>query len=90
MPIVLLEFDRQNRCDNLSYVSRAFIKEDAAPPETAVLGRYRVYWGLSRHDIDILVVHSSDDLLDVLQWAQHQRGYHQIRDHAGKMLAEID
>jgi hypothetical protein len=70
-------------------MSRAFIKEDAAPPEAEALGRYRVYWGLSRRDIDIQVVYSSDDLLDVLQWAQMQKGYFQIRDNVIKLLAEV-
>jgi hypothetical protein len=72
-------------------MSRAFIKEDAAPPEAESLGEFRVYWGLSRYDVEAFVVYSSGDLLDVMQWALSQtRGYFQIRDALGMLLSEVD
>jgi hypothetical protein len=37
-----------------------------------------------------VVYDSSPNFVDVLRWAEDQRGYFQVRDAAGKMLAEVD
>jgi hypothetical protein len=71
-------------------MSRAFIKEDASPPEAEKIYEFRVYWGSGRFAIEPVVVYSSDDLFDVLNWAEYQRGYFQIRNSKGIMLAEVD
>jgi hypothetical protein len=70
-------------------MSRAFIKEDASPPEAERTCEFRVYWGTGRFDIEPVVVFSSDHLGDVLNWAEGQRGYYQIRNSKGIMLAEV-
>jgi hypothetical protein len=44
-------------------MSRNFIKEDAAPPETERVNEFWAYWGLLRHDVEAEVVYSSADLL---------------------------
>jgi hypothetical protein len=71
-------------------MARAFIKEDAEVPEREKLYEFRAYRGMSRFDLEPQVVYSSNDFSDVLQWAEGQLGYYQIRDGAGKMLAEVD
>jgi hypothetical protein len=71
-------------------VSRAFIKEDAPLPEPEKVYEYRAYQGMSRFDLEPRVVYSSPDLLEVLRWAKGQLVYYQIRDEAGKILAEVD
>ncbi len=71
-------------------MSRAFIKEDVDVPEAEKVYEFRAYQGMSRFDIDMSVVYSSNDLSDVLSWAEEQLGYYQIRDSAGAMLAEVD
>ena len=71
-------------------VSRAFIKEDVDVPEPQKVYEFRAYVGRSRFELELVVVFSSDYLPDVLRWGQGQLGYYQIRDSAGKMLAEVD
>jgi hypothetical protein len=69
-------------------VSRAFVKEDSAAPETP-LGAYRVYVGRSRYDFQPEPVDSSDDLLEGLRLARRRQGYVQLRDSSGALLAEF-
>jgi hypothetical protein len=71
-------------------MSRAFIKEDVDVPEPKKIYGFRAYWGTGRFEIEPVVVYSSPNLADVLRWAEGQRGYYQIRDAAGTMLAEVD
>jgi hypothetical protein len=71
-------------------VSRAFIKEDVDVPEPEKIYEFRVYWGTSRFELEPAVVYSSSNLAEVLRWAEGQLGYYQIRDAAGKILAEVD
>jgi hypothetical protein len=71
-------------------MSRAFVKEDVEVPEPEKIYEFRVYRGMSRFNIEPAVVYSSPDLSEVLRWAEGQLGYYQIRDGAGKMLAEVD
>jgi hypothetical protein len=71
-------------------MSRAFVKEDVDVPEAEKIYEFRVYSGTSRFEIEPVVVYSSNNLTDVLRWAEGQLGYYQIRDAVGKMLAEVD
>lgn len=71
-------------------MSRAFIKEDVDVPEPEKVYEFRVYAGRSRFEIEPTVVYSSNDLSEVLSWAEGQLGYYQVRDSSGKMLAEVD
>jgi hypothetical protein len=71
-------------------MSRAFVKEDVDIPEPQKVYEFRAYWGTSRFEIEPSVVYSSDNLADVLRWAEGQLGYYQVRDVAGKVLAEVD
>ena len=71
-------------------MSRAFVKEDVDVPEPEKVCEFRAYSGRSRFEIEPNVVYSSDNLTDVLRWAEGQLGYYQIRDNVGRMLAEVD
>jgi hypothetical protein len=71
-------------------MSRAFIKEDAYVPEPEKIHEFRVYAGRSRFELEPEVLFSSENLAEVLVWAREQLGYHQIRDSAGTLLAEVD
>jgi hypothetical protein len=71
-------------------VSRAFIKEDVDLPEAEKVYEFRAYSGKSRFEIEPGVLFSSNDFGAVLSWAEGQLGYYQVRDAAGKMLAEVD
>jgi hypothetical protein len=71
-------------------MSRAFVKEDVDVPEPEQVYEFRAYWGTGRFELEPVVVYSSPYLTDVLRWAEGQLGYYQIRDSAGKMLAEVD
>lgn len=71
-------------------MSRAFVKEDVDLPEAEKVYEFRAYSGRSRFEIEHRVLYSSDNLADVLRWAEGQLGYYQIRDAGGRMLAEVD
>jgi hypothetical protein len=71
-------------------MSRAFVKEDVDLPEAERVYEYRAYSGKSRFEIEPGVLFSSNNLVEVLSWAEGQLGYYQVRDAAGKMLAEVD
>jgi hypothetical protein len=70
-------------------MSRAFVKEDSAVPETP-LGAYRVFAGRSRFDFHPVPADSSDDLLEAMRLARRRQGYAQLRDSSGVLLAEFD
>jgi hypothetical protein len=71
-------------------MSRAFVKEDVDLPEAEKFCEFRAYSGKSRFEVEPSVLFSSNDLGTVLSWAEGQLGYYQVRDAAGKMLAEVD
>lgn len=71
-------------------MSRAFVKEDVDLLESEKVYEFRAYSGKSRFEIEPHVLFSSNDLAEVLGWAEGQLGYYQVRDSAGRMLAEVD
>jgi hypothetical protein len=71
-------------------MSRAFVKEDVELPEAEKVYEFRVYSGRSRFEIEHRVLFSSDNLSEVLRWAEGQLGYYQVRDASGSVLAEVD
>ena len=71
-------------------MSRAFLKEDAPQPEPEPQGAYRVVWSTGPASSDREVVHTGDDLLELLQWAAARpKGYYQLRDGEDDVLAEV-
>ncbi len=68
-------------------MSRAFVREDAGPPEPDAVGQYRAY---EDKVVGFLPAHSDDDFLTVLHWVlARPNGCYQVRDANGVLLAEI-
>jgi hypothetical protein len=65
-------------------MSRAFVREDVQVPEVEVL-EFQAFVGSSDAP-----THQADDLLELLRWARDRgRGFVQVRDRAGVLLAEV-
>ena len=65
-------------------MSRAFVREDVQVPEMVIL-EFQAFVG----SID-LPMHQADNLPELLRWARDRgRGFLQIRDRAGVLLAEV-
>ena len=65
-------------------MSRAFVREDVQVPEMVILG-FQAFVGSSDSP-----THQADDLPELLRWALDRgRGFVQIRDRAGVLLAEV-
>lgn len=71
-------------------MSRAFVREDVSPPEPEPVGAFRVLWSVSLASREREIVHSGDDLLEIMRWARTQRrGFYEVRDAKNTVLAEI-
>jgi hypothetical protein len=65
-------------------MSRAFVREDVNIPEVEIL-EYQAFVGAGDSPI-----HQAENLPELLRWAQDRgRGFVQVRDHAGVLLAEV-
>jgi hypothetical protein len=66
-------------------MSRAFVREDVQVPEIEIL-EFQAFLGL---DADA-PTHQAENLPELLRWARDRgRGFVQVRDHAGVLLAEV-
>jgi hypothetical protein len=66
-------------------MSRAFVREDVQVPEVEIL-EFQAFLG---SDMD-LPTHQADNLPELLRWARDRgRGFVQVRDRAGVLLAEV-
>lgn len=71
-------------------MSRAFVKEDVAPPVPEAQGAFRALWSVNPSSQERELVQSSDDLLELVRWAaSRHRGFYQVRDGDNIVLAEI-
>jgi hypothetical protein len=65
-------------------MSRAFIREDVQVPEVEIL-EFQAFVGSSD-----LPTHQATDLLELVWWARDRgRGFVQVRDRSGVLLAEV-
>jgi hypothetical protein len=65
-------------------MSRAFVREDVQVPEIEIL-EFQGFVGSSD-----LPTHQAADLLELVWWARDRgRGFVQVRDRAGVLLAEV-
>jgi hypothetical protein len=65
-------------------MSRAFVREDVQVPEVEIL-EFQAFIGSSD-----LPTHQVADLLELVCWARDRgRGFVQLRDRAGVLLAEV-
>ena len=65
-------------------MSRAFVREDVQVPEVETL-EFQAFVGASD-----LPTHQAAKLIELLHWARDRgRGFVQIRDRAGVLLAEV-
>jgi hypothetical protein len=65
-------------------VSRAFVREDVQVPEIEIL-EFQAFVGSSDS-----AMHQAANLPELLRWAQDRgRGFVQIRDRVGVLLAEV-
>lgn len=75
-------------------MSRAFVREDVAPPEPdpPPQGAFRVLWSVDPTGEDRELVNAGDDLLELIHWAAASRkgGFYQVRDDDNAVLAHID
>ena len=70
-------------------MSRAFVKEDAGPPE-ADRAEFVAYRVLSADDPQPQVAHQDDDLLALMRWAlSRPSGLFLLRDRQNTLLAEV-
>jgi hypothetical protein len=66
-------------------MSRAFVREDVQVPEIEIL-EFQAFVGL---DADAST-HQTDNLPELLLWARDRgRGFVQVRDRSGVLLAEV-
>jgi hypothetical protein len=65
-------------------MSRAFVREDVQVPEVEIF-EFQAFMGSSD-----LPTHQAVNLPELLRWAQDRgRGFVQVRDRAGVLLAEV-
>ena len=65
-------------------MSRAFVREDVPVSEIVIFG-FQAFLGSSD-----LPTYQADNLPELLRWAQDRgRGFVQVRDRAGVLLAEV-
>jgi hypothetical protein len=65
-------------------MSRAFVREDVQVPEVEIL-EFQAFVGSSDSP-----THQAETLPELLRWARNRgRGFVQVRDRAGVLLAEV-
>lgn len=73
-------------------MSRAFLKDAQDEPwqgKPSNDEEFAVYWGTGA-SFEVEPVRRGDDLVSLVRWAYGQpKGHYQIRDRAGRRLAEI-
>jgi hypothetical protein len=66
-------------------MSRAFVREDVQVPEVEIL-EFQAFVGLDA----VFPTYQADTLPELLRWARDRgRGFVQVRDRVGVLLAEV-